>query len=299
MALELGGQTLGQTGLTTYFVLTNSVGFVRSSGTTFSAYSTANRNSGVIAATGRADGSYWADMPLVVAGTYYFTLWRQLGGSPAESDTVLAGPGELQWNGTAVVTQSQLVNGVTHGGVEAKLHLGTSTPSVPALLVKSTTPSAPVVLFDADDVSTGTGYGMIEFRGPSEAVGIYVSAGSLADGAFINTLDIPIIAPIQGNITGNLSGSIGSVATNGITATSIANDAITDAKIAVPAEAAGLPTGILGMIRRLFEKAINRRTRNRLTGAYTLYGADNTTAIETSTQSTATSVDQITKGAAP
>jgi hypothetical protein len=182
MADELGGQTARQTGLNVYFILKDSGGQVRSSGTTFSAYSTANRNSGAITATGRADGSYVASMPLVVAGTYYYEMFQRLGGSPAETDTLLAGPGTIQWDGTAVVPVGTLNNG-----------------------------------------------------------------------------------------------------------------AITDAKISLPAEAAGLATGILGMIRRVWESVTNKRDRNVVTGVERLYGADNTTVIQTRTQSTASDLDQITK----
>jgi hypothetical protein len=184
MADELAGQTTGQTGLTVYFILKNAVGLVRSGGTTFSTYNTSNRNSGAISATGRADGSYVATMPAVAAGAYYYEMYQQLGGSPAETDTLLAGPGAIQWNGTAVV---------------------------------------PV--------------------------------GTLNTGA------------------------------------------ITDATITTPAEAAGLPTGILGMIRRLWESITNKEDRNRTTGVHTIYGADNTTPLQARTQSTAGVVDQITKGA--
>jgi hypothetical protein len=81
-----------------------------------------------------------------------------------------------------------------------------------------------------------------------------------------------------------------------ITADKIASNAITDAKIAVPAEAAGLPTGILGMIRRVWEKLTNKEDRDRTTGEHQLYGADNVTVLETRTQSTTGTVDEITKG---
>lgn len=97
---------------------------------------------------------------------------------------------------------------------------------------------------------------------------------------------------IAANITGNLSGSVGSV-TAGVT---LADGAITEAKISVPAEAAGRPTGILGMLRRAWEWTTNLVTRDRSTGIETLYGADNMTVLERRTQSTTGSVDQISKG---
>jgi len=86
----------------------------------------------------------------------------------------------------------------------------------------------------------------------------------------------------------------------GTTVGLVAN-AISESTIATPAEAAGRPAGLLGMLRRLFEKRANRRTRDRSSGAVVLYGADNATVLETETQSTTTVggdiVDQFTQGA--
>jgi hypothetical protein len=183
MALELQADSGGRTGLTAYFIVSNTVGLYWN-GSAFAAYSTAVRNAGAITATGLADGTYQANAPAFAAGLYFVRLYQRIGGSPAESDTLLCGPGELQWNGTAVVP-------------------------------------------------TGT----------------------------LNT------------------------------------GAITDATITTPAEAAGVPSTLLAMIRRMWEKRSNRRTRDRTSGVYTLYGADNTTPLETSTQSTASSVDTETKAA--
>jgi hypothetical protein len=78
-------------------------------------------------------------------------------------------------------------------------------------------------------------------------------------------------------------------------AMTLADGSIKETTIATPAEATGQPTGILGMIRRLFERSANKRDRNSSTGAYTLYGADNATAIETAVQSTTGSIDSISK----
>ncbi len=67
--------------------------------------------------------------------------------------------------------------------------------------------------------------------------------------------------------------------------------------LAFPDEAAGRPTTALGALRRAWEWVTNKVTRNRTTGVMTLYGADNTTELETRTQSTSSVTDQITKGA--
>ncbi len=110
MANELQAATAGQTGLTTtYFVLWNSVGQVWN-GTAFATSSAANRNAGAIAAieAGTASGVYMADAPVLAAGVYSYSLYRRLGGSPAESDTLLCGPGSLEWSGSSVASISGL-----------------------------------------------------------------------------------------------------------------------------------------------------------------------------------------------
>lgn len=67
--------------------------------------------------------------------------------------------------------------------------------------------------------------------------------------------------------------------------------------LTTPAEATGRPATTLGMIRRLFEWAANKRSRDRTTGDVVLFGADNTTTLETQTQSTSGDVDTQSKGA--
>src|SRR4051812_16776350 len=109
MSLELQALTAGQTGLTTYFVVYSTAGEVWT-GTAFAVASATNRNAGAIPATelGTASGVYAADAPVFPAGVYFYALFERAGGGPAESDTLLAGPGELQWGGTAVVPLSNI-----------------------------------------------------------------------------------------------------------------------------------------------------------------------------------------------
>jgi hypothetical protein len=90
---------------------------------------------------------------------------------------------------------------------------------------------------------------------------------------------------------------VSSIGASVITAASIADGAITDAKFTVPAAAAGRPTGMLSMLRRVFEWRSNKRTRDRTTGNKILYDTDGTTALETQVQSTTSTVDQETQGA--
>lgn len=76
----------------------------------------------------------------------------------------------------------------------------------------------------------------------------------------------------------------------------IVDGGITETKITLPAETAGRPTGIFGMLRRGFEWVCNPRNRDRSTGVVTLRNAADTATLETQTQSTSGDVDTQTKG---
>ncbi len=79
-------------------------------------------------------------------------------------------------------------------------------------------------------------------------------------------------------------------------AMALTTGAISETTITAPAEAAGRPTGILGMVRRLFEWGSNKRTRNRSTGDVLLRDATDATTLETQTQSTSGTTDTQTQG---
>lgn len=88
-----------------------------------------------------------------------------------------------------------------------------------------------------------------------------------------------------------------SLTAGAITSTTFAAGAITETTVATPAETAGRPTTLLGMMRRLFEGRHNKRTRNRTTGVLTLRNAADSATLETATQSTVGSTDTQTAGA--
>jgi hypothetical protein len=92
-------------------------------------------------------------------------------------------------------------------------------------------------------------------------------------------------------VVGAGDAAVATVAPGAITADSIASDAITEAKIATPAEAAGNPTGVLGMVRRVWEWRERKRTRDRATGVVSLRNAADSGDLVTATQSTAGDVD--------
>jgi hypothetical protein len=76
---------------------------------------------------------------------------------------------------------------------------------------------------------------------------------------------------------------------------SIQSGAITDASFTVPSESAGRPSGMLSMIRRIFEWGSNARTRDRSTGNVVLSKVAGG-ALETQVQSTSGTVDSFTQG---
>ncbi len=92
-------------------------------------------------------------------------------------------------------------------------------------------------------------------------------------------------------------GSAMTLASASITSAVINDAALTDAKFSFPAEAAGRATTFLAAMRRRWEWTVNKKTRNRTTGDVVLFGADNTTVLETQNQSTSGVTDTQTKGA--
>jgi hypothetical protein len=114
---------VGVTGLTTYFTIENRDGEVWN-GSAIVAKGTSARNAGVVNATGYADGSYDATIPATLPASdvaYVYILWQRLTGSPLESDTVLAGPGPLLWNGTAQIGSTRLVTPSEAAGLASTL----------------------------------------------------------------------------------------------------------------------------------------------------------------------------------
>lgn len=68
-----------------------------------------------------------------------------------------------------------------------------------------------------------------------------------------------------------------------------------EAALLTPAEAAGRPTTLEGMMRAMFERYHNERTRNRNTGAVAVKNEAGDDVLRTETQSTAGGVDSVTE----
>jgi hypothetical protein len=91
-------------GATTYVNLTNATGqWYNTVGASFEAFNGANWTDYDLAATeAGTSGAYFADMPSVGAGVYHTQARRRAGGSPAQSDAIIA-VGDVQWDGSRVV----------------------------------------------------------------------------------------------------------------------------------------------------------------------------------------------------
>lgn len=208
-----------ETGVTLYALVFHSDGKVRDVVTPeWESYATLSLGDYDVALTelGTASRVYQFNVPAsLAAGVYTVAIFKRAGGAPAEGDPRV-GMGAFDYNGTDIIAQAQLADSVTHGGATAKLRLGSTTTTIPFHVTSSEQTTPAVRWHGSGGVANG-----VEFQSNS-ALGLLVF-GAAGD--------------IQANITGNISGSVGSVATGGITAASIANGAIDAATFAADVDA--------------------------------------------------------------
>ncbi len=76
----------------------------------------------------------------------------------------------------------------------------------------------------------------------------------------------------------------------------LVDGAIAEAKVTTPAETAGRPSGLLAMMRRVFEWHSNKRTRDRSNGLVKLMNDGASDQLEEQIQHTASSTDSQTQG---
>ncbi len=156
---------------------------------------------------------------------------------------------------------------------------------------------------NGDSTPTGTLY----VNGVSNAASVTVT--NVTTGVYKAAVTLPTLA-VGDVVDLRISATVNSVTDNAVVwrdtkdllidasgKTSPADGSITDATITLPAEAAGRPATFLAVLRRAWEWVTNKVTRERTTGVMTLYGSDNTTVLETRTQSTTDTLDAISKGA--
>ncbi len=120
----------------------------------------------------------------------------------------------------------------------------------------------------------------------------FSSLGISAAGKINEVVLVDTLTTYTGDVpqTGNCYPAVSS------TGVVLADGAITDAKITFPAESAGRPTTFLAAMRRVWEWACNKRTRDRSSGTVLLRNAADNATLETQTQSTSGTSDAISKG---
>lgn len=107
----------GTTGRTLYAVIRTSVGTVwNTNSAAFEAFNAANWTDYDIAMTEQGTTGYYAGTfpPAISSGVYEVEVRDRGGSSPAVSDA-LAGSGEIQWSGTAVVSLASLIASIVAG----------------------------------------------------------------------------------------------------------------------------------------------------------------------------------------
>ncbi len=111
------------TAKTVYAVARNLAGEVaRQNTVTCVTYATANLANYAISLTEQGTASrYYAGTFLAFpAGSYDFAIFEQVGGSPAETDTLI-GTGGYEWDGTAFMSLAERVGGMLNDGSEVML----------------------------------------------------------------------------------------------------------------------------------------------------------------------------------
>lgn len=102
-------QVAQPTGRTLYFVVLDGQGRAYD-GASFESPLAANWGDYAFAlAEADATGIYRGTFPAVAAGSYGITAYRQLGGSPAPTDTV-AGEGRMEWDGDSEIGLADLAS---------------------------------------------------------------------------------------------------------------------------------------------------------------------------------------------
>jgi hypothetical protein len=114
---------------------------------------------------------------------------------------------------TGIGASTQLAAGVLHGGPSTQLELQSSGFTPAFYIHTDDSPAVPALHVEYAGTTAGMTGSAFRISANAAAVGLFVSGGE---------------ADILADITGNLSGSVGSVATDGITAASLATDAVTE-----------------------------------------------------------------------
>lgn len=293
------------TGRTIYALIRNSTGSVwQTTTSTFVTYATANLANYDIALTeqGTASRYYAGDMPALAAGVYSVSAFDRSGGAPAEGDT-LVGVEDIEWSGTAVVTTSALATAAALATVDD--FLDTEIAAIKAktdalFTVRSDTAQAGAstsITLDASASSVtdfyaglwvattgGTGVGQVRvitsYNGTTKVATINPAWATnpasdttftLLSGAYLAGIKGNVDGNVTGNVAGNVTGSTGSIASGGITSTSLAASATNAIADGILDRSAGIETSYtLRQSLRLILSACAAKISGAGTGTVTI-----------------------------
>jgi hypothetical protein len=277
---------------------------------------------------GTASGYYTGTFPPTIpAGTYDVLVYQRLGGAAAQTDPPIA-QGKITWNGSSAFGgvsvdlwagyQAQIDSNnnplvVVRGWYDVDLDSTAQVTLNPAHDRPLVAADVLTVLNDpvpATYLTALANASLATVSGTSTTTSVVFTPGGLsasivgfgimrADSADLSVSMITAFNP--GTDTATLYPPLAFAPAVDdllilLPPVSLVDRAITDNKIVMPAEAAGIPSTPLGILRRGWEWATRKITRNRTTGVVSLFGADDTTVLETKTQSTAGVTDTQSKG---
>lgn len=221
----------GTSGRTVYAVVRTTTGTVWN-GTAFAAFNAANWSTYAVSMTEQgASGYYVGNFPAVSAGLYFVEVRDRAGGSPAVSDPV-AGSGEVEWDGAAVVPLSSR-----------------STLVASDIITGTALNSANLNAFGLDYAENGQLNASVQ----SVVGGVNVTqiAGSgPVDGLLNMSLDYNSFGRLNANVaawrnstpnslvSGRVDASVGAMAADTVTSDAVAASAVTEIQAGLPASVA-------------------------------------------------------------
>lgn len=182
----------GLTGKTIY-ALARSTSATIWNGTSFVSYVSGNYSTYPIALTEQgSSGFYSVNCPAFPAGLYDIECKEQTGGSPSETADILAGNGQIDWNGTNVIYQTgdsySIVNNGTYGNAQL---VRSATPANTLNVNAAHAVDANIKTFDP---TTGLNPVLSNTAASATASTIVLNAGASSLDSFYNNMMISIVS---------------------------------------------------------------------------------------------------------
>ena len=278
-------------GVVLYAIVRDTAGLVWN-GTSFGTYATASLSTYALtmAEQGTASRYYTVSFPsAITVGTYSVSVFQRLGGSPAETDSVLTG-GSISWNGTAIVGsadaslstlgQTQVADTVwdaltadhaTAGTFGLAVASGATAASVWAYPTRTITGAVTLDFTQAYPGSpvagtTGLAFNYIGTRLDatitSRGTGDATNAAQITAQASLDTLNVSI-SPTRGGYIDALSGGIPSTTDIGTAVWNTAINGVVTANYAGTVLNAKATTTALGLVQTDTTTLLSRLTATR------------------------------------